>query len=245
MTSTTTLADVPATGARRPKTSDERNKEAATFIKKLEKYVPSATDERQGDRAALSALRRGLGKEVGGAPEMFPYIVPILPPGLVHWDERHFYLVASLFALSPTFWPEGNDRQSLGKTMRLLALDRAAERGSAEGDEDEKGAELGRLDKAVERRFVALLNADAEAESESFTTHLRHAVTLLKSGERPQPIDWTQLLIDLCAWNTSSRMKQKWARDFWSPGPQSDKAVAPRGDETDADGSSDTTTTPS
>ncbi len=239
MTSTTTPADEPATGARRHKTSDERTKEAEAFIKGLEKYVP--TDERKGDRAALAALRRGLGKDVGAAPEMFPYIVPLLPPSLAHWDERHFYLASSLFALYPVIWPEGKERQSLGKTMRLFALDRATERGGTEADEDEASVGLGRLDKAVERRFVALLNADADGES--FTTHLRHAVTLLKSGKYPQPIDWTQLLIDLRAWSAPTRYTQKqWARDFWSPGQQSDKAT-PIGDEKDTDGSSDTTTT--
>ncbi len=66
----------------------------AAFIRDLEGLA-----ERE-DRGALAALRRGLGKQPGAAPEMFPY----LAPWTQHehgWGEECMYLVASLFALHP------------------------------------------------------------------------------------------------------------------------------------------------
>jgi len=98
--------------------------------------------------------------------------------------------------------------------MRSLALDQGAARGGASSNEDDEEQGGGRLDKPVERRFVALLNADDAGES--FATHLRHAVSLLKRSDTR--IDWVQLLLDLGAWGWTSRPVQRcWAQDFWSP----------------------------
>lgn len=215
-----------------PRYRTPSRQDAENFARRLEKYAP--TDDSLGDhsrdRAALAALRRGLGKEPGGASEMFPHIVPLLPPDLAPWDEAPYYLVASLFALYPTPWL-GEKGQSLGAAMRFMALDRAGERGGGE-PVDEKGGGGAPLDRAVERRFVALLNADAEGGS--FYTHLRHAVTLLKSRDRH--IDWATLLFDLGIWGASTQVRQRWARDFWSPGQQSaDSVLTDAGPTTNGD----------
>ncbi len=207
---TETPTSRPATRVMEDKETRENN--ARTFVHRLEALAP--TLEHDGDRAALAALRRGLGKAPGDDLKMLPYIVPILPAHLGPREEPPYYLTASLFALYPVAWPGGTKRQTFGASMRSLALDQGAARGGAnskEGDDEQSG---GRLDKPVERRFVALLNADDEGES--FATHLRHAVSLLKSSDTR--IDWVQLLLDLGAWGRTSRpVQRRWAQDFWSP----------------------------
>ncbi len=208
MTTETSLSR-PATSFMEDKEKRENN--AWTFVHRLEALVP--TLEREGDRAALAALRRGLGKAPGDDLKMLPYIVRMLPAHLRRREEPPYYLTASLFALYPVAWP-GTKPQTFGASMRSLALDQGAARGGAssnEGDDEQGG---GRLDKSVERRFVALLNADDEGES--FATHLRHAVSLLKSSDTR--IHWVQLLLDLGAWGWTSRpVQRRWAQDFWSP----------------------------
>lgn len=151
----------------------------------------------QEDRAALAALRRGLGKAPGEAADLYPYLVPWLPRLPANpWQEDAYYLVASLFGWHPLSWrgAEGDgDRArstNLGVSFARLA-------GEAEGA-------------GVERRFVALLNADRDDLPE----HLRHGVGLLKAHE--VPVDWAQLLHDVQGWGWPSRSVQRgWARAFW------------------------------
>lgn len=144
------------------------------------------------DRAALAALRRGLGKPVGEAAEMYPYVVRFLPREAAYHDEEAYYLVASLLA-----WHRGcTDRTSnFGASFARLR----------EATESE----------SVERRFVALLNAHRDDLAE----HLRHAVGLLKS--RDIPVDWAQLLHDIKQWEYQRRPVQRaWASAFWAGGTE-------------------------
>ena len=63
---------------------------AAEFIARLESLA------KREDRAALAALRRGLGKPPGTVAEMAPYVEPAFDGAP---DEA--YIVASLFGLHP------------------------------------------------------------------------------------------------------------------------------------------------
>ncbi|MCA9878636.1 MAG: type I-E CRISPR-associated protein Cse2/CasB [Thermomicrobiales bacterium] len=152
-----------------------------------------------GDRAALAALRRGLGKEPGEAPADFLAVLfSILPQGeLSRWDERVAYLVASLFALypdAPPWPPAARERwqRNLGASLRQLAE-----------QTDSNGPE---------RRFVALLNSDVP----NLSHHLRGIVSLLKSAKQPVPIDWMQLTRDMQDWNDPEReVQRRWAGAFW------------------------------
>ena len=147
----------------------------------------------RGDRAALAALRRTLGKDPVSAPEAYPIVMPYLPDGAGERVERIYFLVGSLFAVHQKSWLRAEpdrSRHDFGASMRILA-----ERRPGGG---------------VERRFGALLACD-EAE---LSDHLRHAVALLKSEE--VPIDWASLLSDLKEWNYERRPAQRrWARSFW------------------------------
>lgn len=138
------------------------------------------------DRGALAALRRGLGRPPGAAPEMFRYVEPFLPQQRRSELEAAYYLVASLFALHPLSTPEGN----LGAHMA---------RARSEGNED-----------ALERRFTALLSAHPDDLPE----YLRQVISYLKSKD--VPVNWNELFWNLQHWGDEDRAVQKrWAAAFW------------------------------
>lgn len=147
------------------------------------------------ERAALAALRRGLGRAPGEASEMHRYIVPRVQ-GLKEWREDAYYIVAALFALHPgKSWRAGGDTRhdtNLGASLGVLAKEN-------------------KESSSVERRFVALLNC----RKEELPDHLRNIVSLLKSKDIP--INWAQLIKDINFWNNENRRVQRdWARAFWS-----------------------------
>ena len=137
------------------------------------------------DAKVRAVLKRSLAFNPGDFPEAFPYVEP-----LVRADgparEMH-YLAAGLWA---THWRE--DHAGKG-----LALGEAAARHRVVS-----GSE------GLERRFIALLDAD----SEQLPHRLRQMVTLLKE----QPLDFGLLLEDLLRWNhPEKRTQHRWARDFY------------------------------
>lgn len=145
---------------------------------------------RSDNRAVLADLRRGLGKEAGTALEMFQHVARFAQ-STSRTDENAVFVVAALFGLYPSYsWKptEQVQRNNLGRSMAFL--------------KDESGS--------VERRFVALLNADEE----DLPNHLRQIVSLLKSKETP--INWRELLRGIKQWNRSDRRVQReWAKGFW------------------------------
>lgn len=149
--------------------------------------------EERKDTGALAALRRGLGRIPGTAPEMHRYLARWSNGEPSRWREDVFYIVAALFAFHPVHWNrEKEARSNLGDSFARL---RHAEDVSEEG---------------VERRFTALLSVHRE----DLHVHLRHAVSLLKS--KAIPIDWGRLLDDLKRWGNEDRLIQRnWARAFW------------------------------
>lgn len=144
------------------------------------------------ERGKLAALRRGLGKRPGEAPEMHPIVLTLMPREVSEWEEANWYRVASLFALHPHDWApaEGARGHDLGASFAALRR---------------------KLDSpSVERRFVALLNS----HQDDLDTHLRTAVSLLASHEIA--IDYAQLLRDLNYWgHPERRVQRSWARSFW------------------------------
>lgn len=179
---------------------------AQEFAAELQKLVPDedrpdraapAAGKNRDGRAALAALRRGLGKAPGEAFDLYRYLGRWLATD-DRERERAVFLIAPLFALHRVSWSADADagagRRNLGASFRRLAR-QAQERGG--------GA-------SVEKRFVALLNCHRD----DLPTHLRQAVSLLKAQEIP--IDWAQLLVDVQGWGAESRWVQRdWARAFW------------------------------
>lgn len=149
-------------------------------------YLQSLVE--RDDRGALASLRHGLGKKPGTTPEMYRYIVPLLPEDPPLWKEKSFYMIASLFASHP----KSTDKGNLGNHMANACVD---------GNEE-----------AFERRFTALLSA----HTEDLPDYLRQTISLLKSKE--VPVNWKQLLSDLQWWSHpeyGDRVRKNWATSFW------------------------------
>ncbi len=138
------------------------------------------------ERGALSALRRGLGRQPGEAAEMFRYVEPFLPEKRSKHQEAAYYLIASLFGLHPKSGGTGNLGTHLAQTR------------SEAGDD------------ALERRFTALLSAHPD----DLPDYVRQAISFLRSKEIP--VNWNQLFWDLQNWDEADRRVQKrWANAFW------------------------------
>ncbi len=146
-------------------------------------HLLSLAQEGREDRGALADLRSGLGREPGQMARVHRHVVPYLPDDK-RYNDRWYYLTATLFGL----YPKHRSGYSLGRAFRPP---------KANSD-------------STERRFTALLNADAD----DLGGHLRHVVSLLKSGE--QPLDWHRLLGDLLQWShPEGHVQLRWARDFY------------------------------
>lgn len=160
---------------------------SARFISSLEALV------NKEDRAALAALRRGLGKQPGATSDAHRYVVPWLPREATVRQEDAYYLIASLFAWHQRNWPgHPDDRFATNLGASFSRLKNARESDS------------------VEKRFVALL----DCHPDDLANHLRHAVSLLRASEIP--VDWAQLLEDVQHWGWESRTVQRsWARAYW------------------------------
>lgn len=144
------------------------------------------------DRAALAALRRGLGQPPGTVADMYPYVVRLLPKEAYpnSWLEQSYYLIAALYALHPKSMTEGNLGEHFAKTL--------------DPNPD--------LNAATERRFTALLTAHVD----DLPFYLRQAISFLKSKE--QAINWHQLLWDVRDWghpDRQTRVQKRWATQFW------------------------------
>ena len=134
---------------------------------------------------------------------MYPYIVPYLPTeGSFHSEEAFFFTGAG-FAEYPSLDVSQDitrARPNIGASLRRAVL----------RTEDVM---------PIERRFVAILNADRE----DLTNHLWQIVTFLKYKD--MQIDWRQFLHDLAlpSWDA---VRREWAVGFW--GPQHDDLAVKR-----------------
>ena len=197
----------------RPPAREERQRRLAGVVRRmteaLHRYVPSA--EQRGNPGALAALRRSAGKRPGESIEACAVVERFVPADLsaelTEPQRGALYAVAALFAIHPVPWglddmarEPGARRHahSFGASLRAI-------RWRASGEEDP----------GVERRFIALLDAPAEAVS----THLRYLVNLLKRTS--QPVDYVQLYLDIVNWEHPSReVQRRWAQEFWAAPPQ-------------------------
>lgn len=140
---------------------------------------------RDDDRAALAHLRRSLDQETRSFAAAAQVIARSLPRELTPWEEADAYLLAGLFALAPS-----SHGVPLAAALRQVAFSTGSS--------------------SIESRFTSLLAASRE----DVPTHLRHAVTLVRSAGLE--LDWSQLFDDLRRWGHPSGITQKkWARAFW------------------------------
>lgn len=167
------------------------------------------------DRGALAALRRGLGKEPGTVPEMYPHVEPYVS-GAGRPQADAAYVVASLFGAHPVPWKKDDDtpyNTSFGWTLNRIRF-------------RDNGSE----DQGVARRFVAALNSAREA----LPVHLRQLLSLLHARDPEAPVDWERLFQDIVDWDhIDRRVQRRWAEGFWRAGPSgaTGGSTAPAGDE--------------
>jgi CRISPR system Cascade subunit CasB len=189
---------------------------AAAFVAHFVAHLHALVEDPQRrDRGALAALRRGLGKEPGTVPEMYPHVEPYIK-GAKKPGADAAYVVASLFGVHPVPWtqPDGAPRNtSFGWTLQRIRF-------RDDGKEDE----------GVGRRFVAALNCDRGA----LPTHLRQLLSLLHARAPEALVDWERLLWDIVDWeHVDRRVQRRWAEAFWrgsSSGAASEETAIP-GDE--------------
>ncbi len=138
-------------------------------------------------------------------------VIPALEEGCLPEDPTRYLwytLVAALFGFAHDEVANRNN-VSLGTAFRDLYEDRKTE--------------------STERRFMALLSADAE----HLPGHLRHTISLLKTPkDKPIGLGWKMLLYDVCHWSEpDKRVQKRWIRDYYRPRRAADDRSAPNVNE--------------
>ncbi len=175
--------------------ASEEEKDADELLIDHLLYLHEAHDKRHdaNARGKLANLRYGLRDRLHSD---YPVgrVFPAMPlGGMTNDPDRNEWrtLIASLFGFSHDEI-EHEKKTSLGSALRSLY------------DQEDR--------ESLERRFMALLNADEE----HLPGHLRQSISLLKSAKIPISLDWKVLLNDVCAWNMPGKVIQKkWARDYY------------------------------
>lgn len=171
-------------------------------------YLTTLADESDRDRGKLAALRRGLGEPDGWHPQLANVVNPYIHDVPDRMTPM-FYQVAALFGLHPVTRRSGEGtsgrfvERSFTHALHQHALQRSREGGGSIED----------MKKPLDRRVMALLNADRE----DLFHHLRYATSLLRGSDIP--VDWVQLIIDLDRWDLPDReVQRRWSRAWW-PAP--------------------------
>ncbi|GAA5785386.1 CRISPR-associated protein Cse2 [Chitiniphilus shinanonensis] len=162
---------------------------AQKFVAQLERL----NRPEQRDARALAILRRSLGFPPGSYPAAYPYVEYFIAADAHAQDAQRLalYLTAGLYALHPH-----QGAQTLATALGGLMRQRDSS--------------------SIERRFIALLSADAE----NVAIYLRQAISLLAADD--VSLDYAVLLQDLCTWlnpradaDRLDTVRRRWARDFY------------------------------
>lgn len=165
-----------------------------------EQFIAHLIALKERDRGALAALRHSLAFSPGCYPKAFPYVERFAGAAVHERDARRLalYAVAGLFARHP----------QQGSQSFAAALGEVMAR---------------RQSSSIEGRFIALLGADAG----NIVDYLRQAVSLLAADGIG--CDYARLLDDLSQWLNPtidpSRLRQRWARDFYQAAKASHESL--------------------
>ena len=164
---------------------DDSQSFPAKFFSALERH-------RESDTSVVATLRRSLMFEPGTDARTFPLIE--------RWTAEMNQSRRSTVYLAAGLWAQVV-RQGLGKPMSFPEAMRRV-RDKEQSD-------------SIERRFTALLDADAD----ELRWRLRSAVTLIAS--QSIALAWPSLLDDMLMWHYSNRcVQRRWARNFWGQPPE-------------------------
>lgn len=181
----------------------------------------ATTTPRRPSGPDLAALRRGIGRDAGSVPELWPFYVTVNNDELGQRGLVSSALGAEHIALSLY----GLHQQSLDIPMHApgVGLGAALRRLRAmHGSED-----------AIDRRFKTVATATGPGELEA---HLRSLVTLLRG--KKVALDYTQVVRDLTGWQYSdgrARARRRWGHDYFGWAARAES----RSDEARTDGVND------
>lgn len=156
-------------------------------------FVAHLIQLRERNAGALAELRRSLSFALGAHVKAFPYAERFVARDSHPQDAQRLalYLSAGLFALHPHPAP-----RSLAAAFGELMHRRGSD--------------------SIEKRFIALLGADAE----NLADYLRQTISLLAADDIG--LDYAALLNDLRFWlnprldpEVRDCIRQRWARDFY------------------------------
>lgn len=171
---------------------------------RLQEHIDGGGYLAHAARRDLARLRRSLG---GPTQQMQAYeIVFRHDPPLV--EQEVWLLVAGLFGVHPQSRPAPDNRESLGRSVRRLAVARGL--GSATGD----GA--AEESSPIDRRFTHLLSIGPDA----LPHYLRQCLQLLRAANIA--VNYYRLADDLVALFSTDdqrrhRTRLRWARDYYAP----------------------------
>lgn len=175
----------------------------------------SVTLDRASTRAALATLRRGVGKQPGTVPGLWPYYTALDAQGRVTRALRAEHTAMTLFSIHQQSHATPMHRaggRSFGEALRQYR----AEDSNATPDRDPE-------DTAVDKRMAAIASATSYRELEE---HLRRAFSLLRKGSIT--MDYDSLYRDLREWqNPASRTRvvRRWGSGYFVPRPKSENST--------------------
>ena len=169
---------------------ESREAEFVNWLKQLAKEK----DDNSQKRATLAILRRGLGRFQGkDFFLMYPLLGRYLPHDGLEWDNRIYFIVASLFAQHPFFAEEGNMGRTLAEVKKRIEQ------------------KTNTKNESTDKRFIALLSCHRD----DLHKHLRHIISLAKSNE--VGVNWGRLLNDIRFWNWGEgKVQRDWAHNYWT-----------------------------
>ncbi len=159
--------------------------------------------------ASMAKLRRGVGKSLADAPEVWSLIIPDLPDELTDTSrdgseeteaESAVFTAMTLYALHQ----QGNTQSVLRKGESFGAA--AGRLRKKEGDDE---------DKALTRRFNTVITS---SEMTELAHHVRGLIQLMKSSDKNIGLDYPQFAKDLYNYQFPDGRKKvilRWGQDFY------------------------------
>jgi CRISPR system Cascade subunit CasB len=183
--------------------TDEANQVRQYVYNKIFHLLTNKNDS--ATRAILAKLRRGIGKQPGGIPELWEITLGGLPEELTGKGseatrgEWAVHTALTLYALHQqgkdiSKQCMSQDGQSLGRSLRKLI----------DNEDDEK---------RIKRRFDAAATSNS---LEEFSHHLRGLIQILKSEDIP--LDYPALAKELYFFQfpeARDSVRLRWGRDFY------------------------------
>lgn len=164
-----------------------------------ERFIDHLRALGEEDAGAMATLRRSTAFEPGRYPSAYPYVERYIGKDWHERDPRRLatYAVAGLYA----HLPKHDANITFAGACGRLKRQRTANDHGGDG---------------IERRFVSLLNADAE----NIVQYVRQMLTLM--GRDSGGFDYVRLLDDLMRWmnplpgrgEDRDRLRERWAREF-------------------------------